>query len=175
MRPEEQDTLSAGLESILSAMHDGIVDHCPKLLPLHRKLTAQIHSERTKYLQERSRLLGLVYRKTDESPNKSRKPSTFNPQAEPQTLEAPLSSKQRTPAAHINRIKPDGREYEVHHEQQRQFELAQQAPNKQISNNRPANRRVIFTPATPANNSYSANSGGLGIDFSYGPKDARIK
>ncbi len=60
LRSEEQDVLSVDLESSLSSLHEGLVQWCPKLLPVYRKLVNDVHIERTSLLQERSSLLGKL-------------------------------------------------------------------------------------------------------------------
>lgn len=61
MRPEENDVLSQGLEASISSLHEKIITRDPSMLPLFRKLTADIHMERTRSIEHRSRLLDLVY------------------------------------------------------------------------------------------------------------------
>ena len=60
LRIEESDGIEPTLEVSLTAMHESLIATQPTLLPLFRKLTSEIHSERTRALQKRSQLLNLV-------------------------------------------------------------------------------------------------------------------
>lgn len=59
-RIEESDGIDPNLEISLTAMHESLIATTPQLLPLFRKLTSDIHSERTRALQKRSQLLSQI-------------------------------------------------------------------------------------------------------------------
>lgn len=64
LRLEETDaSLHPELEHALAALHDNLVTFCPKLLPLFRQLHNQIHTDRTRSLVEKSKLVGKIYEK----------------------------------------------------------------------------------------------------------------
>lgn len=59
-RIEESDGIDPSLEVSLTAMHESLIATTPQLLPLFRKLTTDIHTERTRALQKRSQLLSQI-------------------------------------------------------------------------------------------------------------------
>lgn len=61
VRIEESNGISPALEVTLTAMHEAILEVVPTLLPLFRKLSTEIHNERTHALQQRAKLLAVVY------------------------------------------------------------------------------------------------------------------
>ena len=60
LRYEESDGIEPSLEVSLTAMHESLIATQPSLLPLFRRLTDDIHTERTRALQKRSQLLSAV-------------------------------------------------------------------------------------------------------------------
>jgi myosin heavy subunit len=79
LRLEESDGIEPALEVSLTAMHESLLATQPTLLPLFRKLTTDIHAERTRALQKRSQLLNMVAPKQYEqkaSPPRDRVNST---------------------------------------------------------------------------------------------------
>jgi myosin heavy subunit len=79
LRLEESDGIEPALEVSLTAMHESLLATQPALLPLFRKLTTDIHAERTRALQKRSQLLNMVAPKQYEqkaSPPRDRVNST---------------------------------------------------------------------------------------------------
>jgi hypothetical protein len=58
---EDMRVVSDDLEKVLSFMHEQIIENCPKLLPKYRDLTAAIHRERAKMLQQRAKLIDMLY------------------------------------------------------------------------------------------------------------------
>ena len=51
------------LENIMEAFHDFIISRNPTMLPLYRKLAEEIHKDRTRGLEEKNRLLGIILAK----------------------------------------------------------------------------------------------------------------
>ena len=60
LRLEESDGIDPALEVSLTAMHESLIATTPQLLPLFRRLTGDIHTERTRALQKRSQLLNQL-------------------------------------------------------------------------------------------------------------------
>jgi hypothetical protein len=61
LRLEEVKGLGgAGVEAALSSLHEGILGACPALLPSLRRLTAELHSDRARALQQRAELMGAL-------------------------------------------------------------------------------------------------------------------
>eukprot|EP01034_Spumella_vulgaris_P021689 gene21689-27731_t len=60
-RPEESHVSSADLEASLSSLHEGIIATQPSLLPTFRRLSQQIHVDRTRALEQRAKLLEMAF------------------------------------------------------------------------------------------------------------------
>jgi hypothetical protein len=60
LRTEETGVGSAALENALSTLHESIIGSCPSLLPAFRRVTNEIHNDRTRMLQQRAELLGAL-------------------------------------------------------------------------------------------------------------------
>jgi hypothetical protein len=70
-REEEKDIISADLELTLAAMHDSLVSNAPSLLPLFRKLSNELHQERSYSIQQRAKLLDQVLKQGSSSSSSS--------------------------------------------------------------------------------------------------------
>ena len=60
LRTEETGVGSAALVNALSTLHEGIIGSCPSLLPAFRRVTNEVHNDRTRMLQQRAELLGAL-------------------------------------------------------------------------------------------------------------------
>ena len=94
LRLEESDGIEPSLEVSLAAMHESIIASSPTLLPLFRKLTSEIHTERTRALQKRSQLLSQVY------------PRQYQTQQQIEHQPQSLESKTRFENMNANRVAP---------------------------------------------------------------------
>ena len=189
MRVEEQDVLSAGLESILSAIHDSIIDHCPKLLPLFRKLTSEIHAERAAFLLERSKLLGMVLTPppptneksstgSKQRTNSKQKHPNFNPQTIPCGLNSPTTTTTST-TMNNNKQQLLQKAYVQFRNQrpttisqqrkQYQLQISQQQPQQQQQHQQ--HQQSQRASNSPYETNFNTGFVG-GIQFSYGPRDA---
>jgi hypothetical protein len=60
LRLEEQSTMHPDLEDILSVVHEYIISKQPSMLPLYRRLSEEIHKDRTRSIEEKKRLLRKI-------------------------------------------------------------------------------------------------------------------
>ncbi len=72
-RDEEKDVVSADLELTMAAMHDSLVSNAPALLPLFRKLTKELHQERSLSIHQRGKLLDQVIQQGSGAASRSTK------------------------------------------------------------------------------------------------------
>ena len=72
---DEKTMFNPNIDTTISILQDSLMCHAPILLPMLRKLTTEIHSERTKILTQREKLLLSVFKPNALKP----KPSSNEP------------------------------------------------------------------------------------------------
>jgi len=82
---DEKNMFNPNIDATISILQDSLMCHAPILLPMLRKLTTEIHSERTKILTQREKLLLSVFK-----PNNTMKPKPSS--NEPSAIESKVKA-----------------------------------------------------------------------------------
>jgi hypothetical protein len=103
---EAAGKLHPELEAAILSMHDNLIQHSPKLLPLFRRLLNEIHIDRTRSLMEKSKLVGKLATKRSMVMNTSmtQTPVPLSRMAVPITTPSQKSSRSLSMSTEKNRF-----------------------------------------------------------------------
>jgi len=88
---DEKNMFNPNIDTTISILQDSLMCHAPILLPMLRKLTTEIHSERTKILTQREKLLLSVFKPNTLKPKpSSNEPSAIESKAKTNTKSNPM-------------------------------------------------------------------------------------